>query len=648
MVQIITSGGLNIPALTADDAYVQVVAPPNFITGVPTDVIGVVGTASWGPVGVPVHLGSGNDAVQNFGAMSAASLTDPYDLATDLFLAFGQSSSQATLEGWAVRVSDGSDTAASASVASAITATPATATVAGTLTVGDTLQLTATSTAISGSPVTVTYTTKAGDTPTTMAAGLVTLLNANAALVAVGVYASAAAGVITIYWPSTVSPTIVWSKNVGGSATETITIGSGSPGAGNVAITALYTGSLGNQATVTVAAATAANTYNVTLTPPTGLPEVYTSLPGAGFGIALANAINKGQNASRGPSNNFKATVTYPAVGAPTPGISTFSGGTDGRAGVTTATMIGNVATSPPTGLISLGNLNPPVGIVWMTGVTDPAAPASLLTFNQMFGSSSLHSLTSNLSVSAAISAANTCAVADPSHAYVKDWIYFFDSVNGVQRLVPETAVVGGNWATLGPQQSPGNKPVNLVLGTERNNPQTGSLPYSISDIGMLETAGIMTITNPIPRGRVFGNRHGQSSSLQSVTKPLEYWRMTMYLARSAASFIGQYVDEEQSQSPDDPIRAAFKLQSNQFLKALRGTGQIDGFLVTCAFSSSPSAQPGLGMNTPSSVAQHYLFALWQVTYLSSIRFFVLSLQGGTTVVQVASQLTQQQATLQG
>ena len=120
-----------------------------------------------------------------------------------------------------------------------------------------------------------------------------------------------------------------------------------------------------------------------------------------------------------------------------------------------------------------------------------------------------------------------------------------------------------------------------------------------------------------------------------------------MYLARSAATFIGQYVDELQSQQPGDPLRAAFSLQSNQFLKLLQGAGQIDNFLVTCAFSMSPSAQPGLGMNTPASVAQHYLFALWQVTYLSSVRFFILSLQGGTTVVEVAGQLLQQQASFQ-
>lgn len=646
MVQIITSGSANIAALQADDAYIQIVAPPNFITGVATDVIGLVGTASYGPVGIPIHMGSGNDAVQNFGPMSAASIADTHDLATDLFVAFAQSSSQATLEAWATRISDGTDTPAATTIAVAATATPATATIAGTLTFGDTMQLIATSSAISGSPVTVSYVTKAGDTPTTEAAALVALVNSTVALTNVGVFASNVAGLITLFWPSTLSPTIVWTKNVTGAATETITIGSTTPAVGSVTVTNLFTGILGNQSLLTIAAGTAAASWNVTLSPPTGIAEIFFGLPTVGFAQALVNAINLGQNPQRGPSNSFKATIALPAVGAPVAGVANFTGGTDGRAGVTTANMIGNVSLSPPTGVFSLGNLIPPVGIAWLSGVTDSAAPASLLTFAQTFGASCLCPLATGLTTAGAISAANATGVADPSIAFVKDWIYFYDTINGIQRLVAPSPFIGGMWATRGPQESPGNKPVNLVLGTERNNPQLGNLPYSIGDIGQMEQAGILLITNPIPRGQVFGCRHGQSSSLSGATKPMEYWRMTMYLARSASTFIGSYVDELQSQRPDDPLRAAFKLQSNQFLKLLRGAGQIDNFLVTCAFSSSPSAQPGLGMNTPASIAQHYMFALWQVTYLSSVRFFVLSLQGGTTVVEVAGQLLQQQASV--
>jgi hypothetical protein len=648
MAQIIVgAGALNVPALQADDAYIQVVAPPNFISGVPTDVYGVVGTASWGPVGIPVHLGSGQDAVLQFGQMSAASINDPHDLPTALYAAFGQSQNGATLEGWGVRVTDGTDTAAAATVAVASSAVPTIATITGGLTVGDGLQLTATSAAITGSPVTVTYTTRAGDTITSMASGLVTLINANAALAAAGVYATSAFGVVTIYWPASLSPSIVWSRNVTGNASETITLTTGSAGTGGVTVTALNTGSLGNQCSVVVAAGTVTATWNVTLVPPSGIPELFVGLPSAGFAQALTSAINIGQNASRGPSNNFRAAAVLPGVGAPSAGSTALSGGTDGRSNVTTAVMLGSSTASPPTGIFALANLSPAVGVVDLFGVTDSVAPQTVLQFCQMAGPSAVMSLPIGLTVAGAVSAANTTATADPAMLFAKDWCYFFDPINQVQRLIPSTPFIAGRWCTLGPQQSPGNKPVNLVIGTERFSPQTGSTPYNVSDIGQLEQAGILTITNPIPRGRVFGIRHGQSSSLLAATKPAEYWRMTMYLARSAAAFIGNYVDEEQSQQPDDPLRAAFKVQSNQFLAQLKRFRQIDKFLVTCTFSSNPSAQPGLGINTPSSVSQHYMFALWQVTYLSSVRFFVLSLQGGTTVVQVADQITQQNATLQ-
>jgi uncharacterized protein len=647
MVQIITSGQINIPALTTDDAYISVVAPPNFITGVPTDVIGCVGTASWGPKNTPVHMGSGLDATQQFGQMSAASLGDVHDLATDLYAAFGQSTSQATLEGYAVRVSDGTDTAALGTISVASAATPETATVSGSLTVGDVLKLTATSSAISGSPVTVSYIARAADTTTTMAAGLAAAVNANTALAAVGVYATSSSAVATLYWPAALSPTITWSQSVTGTATETITLASGSGGTGGVTVTALYTGVLGNLCTAIVTAGTQSNTWNVTLVPPVGLSEVYTNLPSAGFSQALVSAINNGQSAARGPSNSFSAAWVAPGVGAPSAGTTTFSGGTDGRTGVTTAILLGSGTTTPATGLYALGDLNPAVGIVWICGLTDTAAVATQLAFNQSYGCSSITSFASGQTVTSAITLANNTGVADPSVLFTKDWVYFYDTINAIQRLIPASPFIGGTWATLGPAQSPGNKPVNLVIGTERNNPQTGNQQYSVSEIGQLESAGITLVTNPIPRGRVFGIRHGQTSSLVAATKPAEYWRMTMYLARSAGDFIGSYVDELQSQSSSDPLRAGFNLQSNQFLNSLVGANQIDNFLVTCKFSSSPSAQPGLGMNTPGSVAQHYLFALWQVTYLSSVRFFVLSLQGGTTVVEVSGSLTQQQATLQ-
>jgi hypothetical protein len=152
-----------------------------------------------------------------------------------------------------------------------------------------------------------------------------------------------------------------------------------------------------------------------------------------------------------------------------------------------------------------------------------------------------------------------------------------------------------------------------------------------------------MFISKPIPQGNVFGIRHGQTTSLQRVTQPVEYWRMTTYLAGSFAAAMGSFVGQNQSTQANDPVRAAVRNQLNTFLQQLAapaagsgdGLGQIDSFSVICTFSTSTA--PGLGVNTPDSIAQHYLFALVRVKYLASIRFFVLSLQGGTTVVTVGA-----------
>src|SRR5580704_7958198 len=138
---IIQTGNFNPSTLSADDLYIQIQNPPGFIRGVPTDVIGLVGTADWGAVNQPTYMGNASAALQAFGPISAASLTDKYDLATDLAIAFGQASSAATLEGWAVRVTDGTDVAASAAVPGAASSTSETVTVGGTAHTGDTLNV---------------------------------------------------------------------------------------------------------------------------------------------------------------------------------------------------------------------------------------------------------------------------------------------------------------------------------------------------------------------------------------------------------------------------------------------------------------------------------------------------------------------------
>jgi hypothetical protein len=635
---IVPASNFNPASLTADDLYIAIQNPPGYISGVPTDVFGIVGTASWGPINKAVHVGSPFDAMQSFGPISVASLTDPYDLATDLAIALGQASGSNN-EGWAVRVTDGTDTAATGTIPGAV-ANIETVTLSGSAVSGDSFAVTFTSSGVTGSPVTLTVPVTSADTLTSLAAKLATAVNANTALVAAGVFANSAVAVCSIFQPTTLTPQITYSRTSGSSATATLAT-AGTSGTG-ITLKGIFTGTVGNNIQVQVTAGAATNTFNVgVFLPVLGLQELYANIPVAAFWKSLSAALTNGISGFQGPSAIVVAGAYDQAVGAPTLGTYTFAGGTDGRSGVVTATLLGSATAIPPTGIYALASQNPTPSVVWIVGCTDISISSALQQFAVTNGCSMLQAMALGTSTAAALAQVSTVAVHDASFAWTKDWVYFYDPVNAVTRYVSPNAYIGGYITTLDPSQSPGNKQVALVVGTERNNPITGNVPYAESEVGQLASAGVMFIANPIPAGAVFGIRHGQTTSLQRVTAPFEYWRMTCFLARSFQSALGVFVDQLQSQQPNDPLRNAVKLQLNTFLQGLTGAngaiGLIDSYSVVCTFSAAANAVAGNGVNTPSSIAQHYLYVLVRVTYLSSVRFFILTLQGGSTVVSVGA-----------
>src|SRR6516225_9714484 len=102
---IVQQGSINTTALVVPDLYVQIVPPQNLVlNGVPTDVVGVVGTAGWGPVGHPVIVATMADYAYNFGPIVARK----YDMGTQVATAVQQGAANFRC----VRVTDGTDTAA--------------------------------------------------------------------------------------------------------------------------------------------------------------------------------------------------------------------------------------------------------------------------------------------------------------------------------------------------------------------------------------------------------------------------------------------------------------------------------------------------------------------------------------------------------
>ena len=105
---VVQQGALNTTALIVPDLYVQVVPPQNLVlNGVPTNIIGIAGTASWGAVGQPVIVSTMADYNVNFGSL----LARQFDMGTQVATAVQQGAQDFRC----VRVTDGTDTAAQAS-----------------------------------------------------------------------------------------------------------------------------------------------------------------------------------------------------------------------------------------------------------------------------------------------------------------------------------------------------------------------------------------------------------------------------------------------------------------------------------------------------------------------------------------------------
>lgn len=98
-------GQLNTTALVVPDLYVQIVPPSNqLLNGVPTNVSGIVGTATWGPTNSPTTAGNIAQGAAIFGPQQ--------NRANDLMTALAVQAQQGANNFRLVRVTDGTDVAA--------------------------------------------------------------------------------------------------------------------------------------------------------------------------------------------------------------------------------------------------------------------------------------------------------------------------------------------------------------------------------------------------------------------------------------------------------------------------------------------------------------------------------------------------------
>src|ERR1035437_5242494 len=109
------------------------------------------------------------------------------------------------------------------------------------------------------------------------------------------------------------------------------------------------------------------------------------------------------------------------------------------------------------------------------------------------------------------------------------DWIWWYDQVNAMLRLVSPQGCVGRRLSNLSPEQSSLNKTLYSVVGSQKSGaPGTGQrTTYSAAELSVLLQAGIDVIANPQPAGNFWGVRGGHNSSSNAGTNGDNYTRMT-------------------------------------------------------------------------------------------------------------------------
>lgn len=505
-------GALNTNALVVPGLYVQIVPPQTVINGIPTDIVGVVGTASYGPVNTPVVVGTYADFKQSFGDL----VNRGNDMGTQVY----KMSQQGAQNFRCVRVTDGTDTAASTTVSSAGVA---------------------------------------------------------------------------------------------------------------ITLTAAYTGSwFGNNVNVVFASGTRAATVKVSvLVAGFGTVETFDNIA-LGPMTNVQNAINNGTGL-QGPSrwlvasgaSGTLASPIYPSIG---PSAATgWNNGTDGVAGVTSATLIG-VDSAPRTGMYALRGQG--ASLMVLADMTDAS---KWTTVAALADSEGIYSILETAPGDTPGNAATEMYVGGLDDYGVKicfgDWLDWYDPISQITRLTGPAGFLAGKLVTLAPHQSSLNKQIVGIVGSQKSGLMGSAANgvWSDADKAAIFSSRMDLVCSPSPGGSFWSAGLGHNASSNPGSSGDNYTRMTNFLAFTFNAAMGVYVGQVITSDLYNQVHATFA----DFLGNLRDSGMIAAFSVLCDASNNPQSRTALG----------YLQCDVQVQYLGINEKFIVNLQGGTTV-QIVSQGT--------
>lgn len=305
---VFLDGQQNLAALTVPAVYGDIILPTPMLLGTPTNLEALVGVGSWGPLNAIIPVSKPADTAVSLGTPVIRN----YDIASYVAAASQVGGAIGFL---CVRVSDGTDVAASAGIQSG--ATNAT----GSITLNDN-GMTNQTIVVNGTTVTWGTNVVVGPNLAATVANLLTYLQSSAdtninkmtyalsqsvnnQIVCTSVLSGTAGNAYTLTnGTSTTHVTVSGATLTGGAAS----------GATAMTLTAKYSGILGNKVQCSIQNGSAANTYMVNIAFPGLVPEQFNNIPGPT--AATGSAVFSANPAPADTLTVFGTAISFVASGA--------------------------------------------------------------------------------------------------------------------------------------------------------------------------------------------------------------------------------------------------------------------------------------------------------------------------------------------
>lgn len=315
------------------------------------------------------------------------------------------------------------------------------------------------------------------------------------------------------------------------------------------------------------------------------------------------------------------ATATFPDPinsSLPAEGTFAFQNGTNGATAATTD-YIGADTAGVKTGLFALDSAD--VNIVFCAGQSDTTVNEALkanqdsITQNGGTPRRAVITFPKGTQISGLSTLVSTMDTERVDAAY--PWQQISEVISGTTVIVSPLGFYAGRLAQLGPQQSPGNKPIAGTLGIDP------SVNIGPSELNTLATLQINAVGVKTPAGAI-GIRGGFSLSKSSGSNQSYVRRMKDYINMLVFSVAGIYVDLPIT---EDLMRQVEQTVNN-ILYPMKNPNapenqMIQDYLVNCSDTN----------NTDTTMQQGKLICDYAVKLLNINRFMVFRTEIGNGVV---------------